>query len=79
MYMRVKCIKADDTNILVEDALYTVDAVTMKGNYLLLEVAPPQGFNCFDKNRFEILEIFSEMSFEEFFGLDEEEFDILFS
>ena len=24
MYMRVKCIKADDTNILVEDALYTV-------------------------------------------------------
>jgi len=77
--MRVKCIKADDTNILVEDALYTVNAVTTKGNYMLSEVTPPEGFNCFDKNRFEILEIFSEMSFEEFFGLDEEEFDILFS
>jgi hypothetical protein len=77
MYMRVKCIKADDTNILVEDALYTVDAVTMKGNYLLLEVAPPQGFNCFDKNRFQILEIWDELP--SLFEFDQEELDRIFS
>jgi hypothetical protein len=77
MYIRVKCIKADDTNILVEDALYTVDAVTMKGNYLLLEVAPPQGFNCFDKNRFQILEIWDELP--SLFEFDQEELDRIFS
>jgi hypothetical protein len=77
MYIRVKCIKADDTNILVEDALYTVDEVTMKGNYLLLEVAPPQGFNCFDKNRFQILEIWDELP--SLFEFDQEELDRIFS
>ncbi len=77
MYMRVKCIKADDTNILVEDALYTVDAVTRKGNYILSEVAPPQGFNCFDKNRFEILEIWDEQP--SLFEFDEEELEMIFS
>lgn len=78
MYMRVKCIKADDTNILVEDAIYTVDAVTKKGNYILSEVGPPEGFNCFDKNRFEVLEVWDEDAawFTEF---DVEEADILFS
>lgn len=79
MYMRVKCIKADDTNILVEDALYTVDAVTKKGNYILSEVAVPEGFNCFDKNRFEVLEIWDETPFEEIFEFDQEEREILFS
>ena len=82
MYMRVKCIKADDTNILVEEAIYTVDAVTGKGNYILSEVAPPQGFNCFDKNRFETLEIWDEDTFDELgyeFGWDQEEIDIVFS
>ena len=77
MYMRVKCIKADDTNVLVEDALYTVDAVTSKGNYILSEVAPPQGFNCFDKNRFQILEIWDELP--SLFEFDQEELDRIFS
>jgi len=77
MYMRVKCIKADDTNFLVEDALYTVEAVTSKGNYLLMEVSPPQGFTSFDKNRFQILEIWDELP--SLFEFDPEEADILFS
>lgn len=78
MYMRVKCIKADDINVLVEDAIYTVDAVTKKGNYILSEIAPPEGFNCFDKFRFEVLEIWEEDAawFTEF---DTEEAEILFS
>jgi len=80
MYMRVKCIKADDTNVLVEDAIYTVDAVTSKGNYLLAETNPPEGFNCFDKHRFEILEISShEDDLINEYGFDEEELDIVFS
>ena len=79
MYMRVKCIKADDTNILVEDALYTVDAITHRGNYILSEVAVPQGFNCFDKNRFEVIEVWDETPFEEIFGLDPQEAEIVFS
>ena len=74
--MRVKCIKADDTNVLVEDALYTVDAVTSKGNYILSEVTPPKGFNCFDKNRFEILEIWDEQP--SLFSFDEEELERIF-
>ena len=74
--MRVKCIKADDTNVLVEDALYTVDAVTSKGNYILSEVAPPEGFNCFDKNRFQILEIWDEQP--SLFEFDEEELERIF-
>jgi len=77
MYMRVKCIKADDTNVLVEDALYTVDAVTSKGNYILMEAAPPQGFNCFDKNRFQILEIWDEQP--SLFEFDEDELETIFS
>ena len=76
MYMRVKCLKADDTNVLVEDALYTVAAVTRKGNYILSEVAPPQGFNCFDKHRFQILEIWDEQP--SLFSFDEEELEMLF-
>jgi len=56
MDVAVKCIKADDTNILVEDAIYWVKHITNKGNYTLMEVDPPQGFNCFDKYRFEIVD-----------------------
>ena len=79
MYMRVKCIKSDDTNVLVEDAFYTVDAVTHRGNYILSEVAVPQGFTSFDKNRFEIIEIWDEQpSFNEF-EFDQEEIDSLFA
>jgi len=78
MYMRVKCIKADDTNILIEDAIYTVSALTNKGNYTLSEANPPEGFNCFDKNRFEIIETLEEYAFDEF-GWDQEEIDIIFS
>jgi hypothetical protein len=76
--MRVKCIKADDNNILIEEAIYTVNAVTNKGNYTLSEVNPPEGFNCFDKNRFEIIETLEEDIFDEF-GWDQEEIDIIFS
>ena len=76
--MRVKCIKADDTNILIEDAIYTVSALTNKGNYTLSEANPPEGFNCFDKNRFEIIETLEEYAFDEF-GWDQEEIDIIFS
>lgn len=81
--MRVKCIKADDTNILVEDAIYTVVATTaVKCNYILSEINPPEGFNCFDKNRFEILEAWDEDTFDELgyeFGWDQEEIDVVFS
>ena len=51
-YKKVKCIKADDTNILVEDAFYTVLATTPKGNYIFLELDAPEPYNCFDKTRF---------------------------
>ena len=51
-YKRVKCIKADDTSILVEDALYTVLATTPKGNHIFWELDAPEPYNCFDKNRF---------------------------
>lgn len=78
MYMRVKCVKAEEP--LIEGAIYTVDAVTKKGNYILSEVAPPKGFNCFDKNRFEVLEIWEEDTFfNELYNFDEEEANILFS
>ena len=40
-YKRVKCIKADDTSILVEDALYTVLATTPKGNYIFWVTTTP--------------------------------------
>jgi hypothetical protein len=54
--------------------------VTGKGNYLLAETNPPEGFNCFDKHRFEILEISShEDDLINEYGFDEEELDIVFS
>jgi hypothetical protein len=80
MYMLVKCIKSDDTHVLVEDAIYTVDGVTRKGNYILAEANPPEGFNCFDKNRFEIIEISShEDDLIRDYGFDEDEIDQLFT
>lgn len=77
MYMRVKCTKAEDP--LIEDAIYTVDAVTKKGNYILSEVHVPEGFNCFDKNRFEVLEVWDEdLFFNELYDFDQQEESTLF-
>lgn len=51
--MLVRCIKGDG-NILKEGETYFVYHVTRQGNFLLSEVEPPKGFNCFDSSRFEI-------------------------
>jgi hypothetical protein len=76
--MRAICHKAEDP--LIEGAIYTVEAVTRKGNYILSELNPPTGFNCFDKNRFQILEIWPhEDEFIEEYDFSEEEAEILFS
>ena len=70
-YRKVKCIKADDTNILVEDAFYTVLATTPKGNYIFWELDAPEPYNCFDKTRF----VDTDMIFEvEFFSEEEESY-----
>ncbi len=69
-YRKVKCIKADDTNILVEDALYTVLATTPKGNYIFWELDAPEPYNCFDKTRFVDTDIEVDSLFE--FELEEE-------
>lgn len=53
--MLVRCIKGDG-NILKEGETYFVYHITSKGNFLLSEVDPPKGFNCFDSSRFEIEE-----------------------
>jgi hypothetical protein len=42
-----------------------------------MEAAPPQGFNCFDKNRFQILEIWDEQP--SLFEFDEDELERIFS
>lgn len=68
--MRVICHKAEDP--LIEGAIYTVDAVTGKGNYILSELNPPAGFNCFDKNRFETLEIWDEDFLDQYDFAEEE-------
>jgi hypothetical protein len=83
-YRKVKCIKADDTGILVEDAFYTVFSTTSKGNYIFWELDAPEPYNCFDKNRFVDTDMTVDNLFEvEFhdgeYGFDEEEADILFS
>jgi hypothetical protein len=69
-YRKVKCIKADDTNILVEDAFYTVLATTPKGNYIFWELDAPKPYNCFDKTRFVDTDIEVDSLFE--FELEEE-------
>jgi len=51
--MLVRCIKADGS-ILKEGELYNVINFTSEGNYKLEGVRPPEGFNCFDADRFEI-------------------------
>ena len=53
--MLVRCIKGDG-NILKEGETYFVYHVTRQGNFLLSEVDPPKGFNCFDASRFEFID-----------------------
>ena len=48
----VKCIKGAPS-ILNEGENYTVYLVTEDKNYLLDEVAPPQGYTSFSRTRFE--------------------------
>ena len=48
----VKCIKGAP-GILNEGENYTVYFVTEDGNYLLDEVAPPEGYTSFSRTRFE--------------------------
>jgi hypothetical protein len=69
-YRKVKCIKADDTNILVEDAFYTVMGTTPKGNYIFWELDAPEPYNCFDKTRFVDTDIEVDSLFE--FELEED-------
>ena len=51
-FKRIQCIKGDEEYGLVEGGVYTLIDVTKDGNYRLLELDPPEPFNCFDKIRF---------------------------
>ena len=48
----VKCIRGAE-GILEEGSKYLVDEVTPEGHLILLDVSPPEGYNCFNKTRFE--------------------------
>lgn len=49
--MRVLCLSGHE-GVLKEGEIYTVKEVTDKGNYLLMEVEPPQPYSSFKKERF---------------------------
>lgn len=48
----VKCIRGAE-GILEEGKKYLVDEVVGDGHLILLDVSPPEGYNCFHKDRFE--------------------------
>lgn len=48
----VKCIRGSK-GILEEGSKYLVDEVTPEGHLILLDVFPPKGYTCFNKDRFE--------------------------
>lgn len=63
--MRVLCIKGEE-GILEEGSVYNVIEVTNKGNYILLEVEPPQPFTSFQYDRFMPIQDLSLEELEEF-------------
>ena len=50
----VECILG--SGYLLEGTLYTIEKVTKSSNLLLYEIDPPEGFTCFDKNRFKLVD-----------------------
>ena len=46
--------------IIETGEIYTVVDITPKGNFILEEVAPPEGYTSFDKNRFCPIEDFDD-------------------
>ena len=50
-YMKVLCINGSE-GILEDGEVYTVIQVSKLGNYILEEVAVPEGYTNFDSNRF---------------------------
>jgi hypothetical protein len=60
----VLCIKGDGV-CLKENETYTVAEVTIKGNLLLFEVDPPEGYTSFLRERFEDTGVFMEEFFTE--------------
>lgn len=53
----VECMKGHP-GILEERQVYSVLGETKEGNYLLYEVQVPEGYTCFDKERFRVVETF---------------------
>lgn len=60
----ILCIKGDGI-YLKENEKYTVADVTEKGNLLLFEVDPPEGYTSFHKDRFKDTGLFMEEFFTE--------------
>lgn len=54
--MFVKCIKGF-SGILEEEQIYEVERVTTAGHFLLVETTPPPPHTCFNKDRFEPVDI----------------------
>ena len=63
--MFVKCIKGFP-GILEEEHIYEVEKVTTSGHFILVEVDPPAPHTCFNKERFEPVDI-DRINFEEVF------------
>ena len=63
--MFVKCIKGFP-GILEEEQIYEVKEVTPKGHFVLVETTPPPPHTCFNKDRFEPVDI-DRINFEDVF------------
>lgn len=63
--MFVKCI-IGFPGILEEGQIYEVERVTISGHFLLTEISPPLPHTCFDKKRFESINI-DDINIEEIF------------
>lgn len=63
--MFVKCIKGFP-GVLEEEQIYEVERVTSAGNFILVETPLPPPHTCFNKDRFEPIDI-DRINFEEVF------------
>lgn len=63
--MFVKCIKGFP-GILEEEQIYEVERVTSAGHFVLVETTPPPPHTCFNKDRFEPVDI-DRINFEDAF------------
>jgi hypothetical protein len=63
--MFVKCIKGFP-GVIEEENIYEVERVTPSGHFVLVGISPPSPHTCFNKERFEPIDI-DRINFEEAF------------